>query len=450
MSASGSADMTGIAVFAGLPRGAVRRPCAESVCSPHLPLARRILVVSLFLAVTVFSRFGINLGTYPLSFSLFIAYGLVVAALMSGNLAICPGRLLVYCAGIAVGIVSLAVNTSLAPADRSSATSLLLLTVIYLPLLFVLWPTADQEQELRWTMRVFSNIVLFCGIAGIAQFFAQFVIHADWLFDFTPYIPTALQQGGIYNTVIPVGNLYKSNGFFFREPSGASFVMALALLVELSFFHRPVRMAIFALALVLTYSGTGVLALMIGLLFSVRPQTVGRLTVLAVIGGLAAWAASDVLNLSFTLNRIHEFSEERSSAYLRYVAPMRLVNDMLFDHPWSFWIGFGPGTISRLSQTEFEFHDPTWAKLLIEYGILGCASFLTLMTKCIRRPTLPLQVQAVLFFSWLVMGGHLLTPDSVYLVAVLGGMAGATLHASAGNAGDAPASRPRGSPPETS
>ncbi|MFO1204347.1 MAG: hypothetical protein U1E63_01075 [Burkholderiales bacterium] len=407
------------------PGGATRAEVGALRPAHQGALARQGLIIALFLAVTVFSRFGINLGSYPLSFSLFIAYGLVIIALASGNLAISPSRLLVYCSGVVIGIVSLVVNTSFAPADRSSATSLLLLMVIYLPLVFVLWPTANQEQELRWTMRVFSNIAFFCGIAGIAQFFAQFVIHADWLFDFTPYIPTALQQGGIYNTVIPVGSLYKSNGFFFREPSGASFVMALALLVEMSFFHRPLRMVTFALALVVTYSGTGLLALMIGFLFSVRPQTVGRLTLVAIVGGLCAWAASDVLNLSFTLNRIHEFTEERSSAYIRYVAPMRLVNDILFDHPWSFWIGFGPGTISRLSQTDYEFHDPTWAKLLVEYGILGFAAFLTLITACIRRRALPLQVQAVLFFSWLVMGGHLLTPDAVYLVVVLGGIVGA-------------------------
>jgi hypothetical protein len=429
--------MTGLAALAGSPQGVVTELYAEAVRAPQRSLARQALIISLFLAVTVFSRFGINLGTYPLSFSLFIAYGLVVVALISGNLAISPNRLLVYFVCVAVGIVSLVVNTSLSSADRSSATSLLLLTVIYLPLVFVFWPTADQEQELRWTMRLFSNIALFCGVAGIAQFFAQFVIHADWLFDFTPYIPQALQQGGIYNTVIPVGSLYKSNGFFFREPSGASFVMALALLVEASFFHRPFRMATFALALVLTYSGTGLLALMIGFLFSVRPQTVGRLALLAGIGGLAAWATSDVLNLSFTLNRIDEFSEERSSGYIRYVAPMRLVNDILFDYPWSFWVGFGPGVISRLSQSAFAFHDPTWAKLLVEYGVLGFTAFLALMAACIHRRTLPLQLQAVLFFSWLVMGGHLLTPDSVYLVAVLAGMVGSALHASAVSPGEA-------------
>ena len=63
----------------------------------------------------------------------------------------------------------------------------------------------DQERELRWTMRVFSNVALFCGVAGIAQFCAQFVIHGDWLFDFTPISRRRCSRCGVYNTVIPVG-----------------------------------------------------------------------------------------------------------------------------------------------------------------------------------------------------------------------------------------------------
>ncbi len=407
------------------PAGAVRSVDAEQArLLGQRPLARRALIVFLLLAVTVFSRFGINLGTYSLSFSLFAVYGLVAVALMSGNLAISPRRLLIYTAGVAVAIVSFVVNTSLSPADRTSVTSLLLLAVIYLPLPFVLWPQENREQELLWTMRAFSNVAFFCALAGIAQFCAQFVIHGAWLFDFTRYIPAALQQTGVYNTVIPVGHLYKSNGFFFREPSGASFIMALGLLVELAFFHRPTRMAALALALVLTYSGTGLLALLIGVVFSVRSHTVGRLSALLIVAGLCAWAAGDFLNLSFTLNRINEFGEERSSAYLRYVAPMRLVSATLFENPWSFWFGLGPGVISRLSQTEFGFHDPTWAKLLVEYGVLGFTAFTVLMVSCIRQRALPMQLRAVLFFSWLAMGGHLLTPDSVYLVVTLGGVVG--------------------------
>ena len=96
----------------------------------------------------------------------------------------------------------------------------------------------------------------------------------------------------------------------------------------------------------------------------------------------------------------------------------------MFAQPWAFWIGLGPGIISRLSQADYAFHDPTWAKLLVEYGVLGLSAFVIMMLVCVRQRVLPVPLQAVLFFSWLVMGGHLLTPDSVYLVFVLSGLTG--------------------------
>jgi hypothetical protein len=328
-----------------------------------------------------------------------------------------------------VAIASFVFNTSLSPADRSSWTSLLLLVAIYFPLVFVWCTEGSEESQVLWTMRMFSNIALICAFAGIAQFYAQFIIHGDWLFDFSSYIPEVIRGPSGANTVIPVGSLFKSNGFFLNEPSGASFVMALGLLAEMGLFHRPLRMAALAFALVLTYSGTGLLALLIGTVFSVRRGTIGRMSAALAVAGLCLWVSSEFLNLSFTLGRIGEFSSERSSAYIRYIAPMRLVGDMLFSQPWSFWLGLGPGTISRLSQDAYEFHDPTWAKLLIEYGVLGFTAFIGLILVCIKQRHLPLQFKAVLFASWLVMGGHLLSPTNVYVLFVLTGLLGPASHA---------------------
>ncbi len=63
------------------------------VVAPHSaaiapPMARQLLLTLVVLSVTVFSRFGINLGTYSLSFSLIAIYGLVAVTLAvrgSGN-----------------------------------------------------------------------------------------------------------------------------------------------------------------------------------------------------------------------------------------------------------------------------------------------------------------------------------------------------------------------------
>jgi hypothetical protein len=413
----------------------------EYMVAPHnlpspLPWRYKLSVTVVVLSATVFSRFAINLGSYQLNFSQITVCVLLAVSLLSRDLAIAPRRFLAYCACIFVAITSFVLNRDFSPIDRSAWTSLLFLVVVYFPLVFVLWTKESPDHHVQWTIRMFSNVALFCALAGIAQFYAQFVISSDWLFDFRPYIPDGLRGDG-GNTVIPIGyggTVYKSNGFFFREPSGASYVMALGLLFELAFFRRLFRMAVFAFALALTYSGTGLLALLIGIVFSFRWRTTGRMCAILAVAGLCAWAASDVLNLSFTLNRINEFSSEGSSGYARYVGPMHLVRDNLFSQPWSFWLGLGPGTISRMSQAAyaFQFHDPTWAKLLVEYGVLGFTAFLALMLVCIQQPSLPVQVKAVLFFNWLVMGGHLLTPDAVYLTFVLSGLLGSISPAPSG------------------
>jgi len=131
---------------------------------------------------------------------------------------------------------------------------------------------------------MFSHVALLCALAGIAQFYAQFVFQAPWLFDFSRDLPWHLRGPSGYNTVIPVGELYKSNGFFLREPSHFSFLMALALLAELQMARRPLRLVTFGLALLLTYSGTGLLALSLGLMFPLGRRTLVQLLVLGVLG----------------------------------------------------------------------------------------------------------------------------------------------------------------------
>lgn len=381
---------------------------------------RRLLLILVILSATVLSRFGINLGTYSLNFSLIAIYVLIGFELLSGNLIIDPRRLFAYYICVAVASTSFLVNKGFGHIDRASWTSFILLVTIYAPFVVVFHTNGSKEHGLLWVMRVFSNIALFCACAGIVQFYAQFFIHSDWLFDFSRYIPPFLQGPSGYNTVIPVGSLYKSNGFFFGEPSLFSFIMALALLGEFVLFKRSLRIALFALALLLSYSGTGLLALFIGLLFPLGRRTIVQLSLLLGIGGLVVWLLGDVLNLSFTLARVEEFGSEGSSAYIRYVAPIRLIHDSLDTDPWTALLGHGPGTIQRTTQA-YEFHDPTWAKLIFEYGLLGFVAFLVLVMTALSQRLMSLQVRAALFFCWLIMGGHLLTPENTALMLALVG-----------------------------
>ncbi|HEV8550228.1 MAG TPA: hypothetical protein VGQ57_14390, partial [Polyangiaceae bacterium] len=202
-----------------------------------------------------------------------------------------------------------------------------------------------------------------------------------------------------------------------------SFLMGLALIAEWHSFRRTARLACFGLALLLTYSGTGLLVLFIAMLFPLGRGTLVRLAVLGAAGAIVLFLLGDALNLWFTLGRLDEFGAERSSAYIRYIAPFRLIADTLGSTGWSAWLGHGPGAIAR-ETAAYEFHDPTWAKLLFEYGIFGAFACVGLFVVALRTPVVPERLRAVLFCSWLVMGGHLLTPEQNFLTLALVGLLG--------------------------
>lgn len=386
--------------------------------SPASVRAIRACIVFVLLATTVFARFGVNVGGESLPVSLAALYVLLAALALAKHTRVDGTTMPIYGCVLLIAYVSWFVNSSYAPVDRSSPSSLLFLIALYLPFTVVLQTSNAFESEWRWTARAFGNIALLCGIAGVAQFFAQFFFKAPWLFDFTPMLPDAIRNIGTYNTSIPVGDLYKSNGFFLREPSAFSFLMALAAIVEMNTEKRWKRIALFIFALLLTYSGTGVLALLIGLMFPLGRSTLVRLVALVVGGGLVIVLLGDTLNLSFTVNRLQEFGSEHSSAYIRYIAPMHVIAGSIDASPWSVLFGHGPGSIQRTSQS-FQAFDPTWAKLLFEYGLVGCAAMLALVVHALSQSRVPTQITAVLFFSWLIMGGHLLSPDNVSVLYVL-------------------------------
>jgi hypothetical protein len=390
----------------------------QTAFAPSLPSRRsrtlELAFLFLILAVTVLQRFGLNFGSYSLNAALVAMYLFLVVAASTGGLVISGSRLGLYGVCLVTALASTLFN------ERSSSlTSLGLLAVMYLPFVFVLTPGAGLSPERA--RDIFLDVAAFCAVAGVAQFYLQFVFRPDWLFDFTARVPAFLRGPSGYNTVIQAAGSLKSNGFFFREPSGCSFVMALALMTECLSHRRLVRVAFLGLALLLTYSGTGLLALIIGLVVPISARNFVRLLLVAAVGAALFYVLEGPLNLSFTVARLAEFGSETSSAYIRYIAPGRLIADVAADSPGLLWLGHGPGTIFR-QQLGYEFHDPTWAKLIFEYGVVGLVAFLALFLVSLRGPSAPTRVRAMLFGGWLIMGGHLLSPEQNFMTLALIGL----------------------------
>lgn len=377
--------------------------------------AIRYTLIALVISLVMTDRLGIAVDTLSLGPSLPLTYGLLVVLLLSGWLAIDLPALLVYIGICTVAVASYWFNANMQNGIPASMGSMFLLMVIYLPFVFSMSAHPDNRGHWLWTMRVLSNTLLVGAAAGILQFYAQFVIRAPWLFDISVLIPEGIRAQGIYNSTIPVGSFFKANGIFFREPSNFSYMMAFGLLIELAVFKRIKRMLCFGLALVLSYSGTGLLALAIGLALTLRAKMMVQVGIAAAIVLVANALTGDPLNLAFTFGRTGEFSAPGSSAYARYVAPMQVVDTFISATDWSLWVGNGPGLFLRTAAA-FEAHDPTWAKLLFEYGLLGFILVLGLVGYKLSAFPAPFQLRAVLFANWLVMGGYLLIPETVCFV----------------------------------
>ncbi|MDQ7250215.1 hypothetical protein [Dongia sedimenti] len=387
----------------------------------RIPALLRYTIVFGLGSTLMLTRFQLNFGGgLFLNVGTMAQYLFIMALLAYGFARIDPIRLLLLIACGCVSMVSLVANS-----DVASKNSVLLFAVAYLAWIFVARNSERTEHLSRWTLAVFGNLMMVCAVAGILQFFLQFVIKDYWLLDYTSYLPEVIRGGGAYNTVIPVNNFFKSNGFFFREPSTFSQFLALALLCEFATQKRwrPVRLATLGLALLLSYSGTGLLTLFIGLLFPLGRKTVFRLILLAIAAAVILSPLGDALNLSFTAGRIGEFSYAGSSGFARFVAPFMIVRNYLDATPWSLLIGFGPGTIFRIiasAGADFQIADPTWAKLFIEYGVLGFIAIAGLFLYSILKSRAPSELRAGIAFGWLVIwGGILLAPDITSILFML-------------------------------
>lgn len=390
------------------------------------PGAQRLLKAALvfaLLALTVLDRFGLKVvDEFAIPPGLMAMYGLAAAMVLAGAAQLNTRAALGYLAVASTAALSLMVNAALAPPPFVSTASFLLLLVLYAPLCVSLRSGAVAPELWRWTVGMFIAFALFAALAGIAQFFVQFVFRPAWLFDYTALIPEPLRASRGWNTVYSTGAWIKSNGFFFREPSIFSVVMAFALLCELSLARRKWVMAILAMALVLTYSGSGLLTLAVGMLF---PLGRGALVRILAFGVLAAGMVAffgDALNLSYTLNRIDEFGSERSSAYCRFIYPGAVTLQQFDSNLWTTVLGHGPGSMERMGATCSDGAQTAYAKLLFEYGLAGALAFGALLLGALNRSAAPVGIRAAVGATWLLLGGNLLASEVLLFIYIVSAM----------------------------
>ena len=383
----------------------------------------KVAFVFALLSLTLLDRFGLRLSaSYAVHPTLIATYGLVAAMLLTGSARIDRGVALLYVFVITVAAVSFVVNSSLPLRQYASIGSLMLVVVLYAPLMLSLRPEVGTADLWHRLMKAYIGFAVALAAIGIIQFYAQFVFSAPWLFDYRAFIPEAIRGSGLYNTTNYAGSrdIVKSNGFFLREASGFSFLVAFAMICEWSFARRKWVIGVLAFALVVSYSGSGLLAIGVAMLFPLGPRTLLRVVVAALAGAIIFLLFGDALNLGYTLGRIGEFQlhdANQSSAYCRFILPGKVAMDSIDSTSWTSYLGHGPGTMQKMHDT----CETTYAKLVFEYGLLGTVAFASLMVASLNRSMAPVRIRVAQFIGWLLLGG-LVAPEPLLLAFILSGM----------------------------
>ncbi len=167
---------------------------------------------------------------------------------------------------------------------------------------------------------------------------------------------------------------------------------------------------------------SGILALIAGF---VLPRSISRIPAfiaafVGVIGLLFVLSIADVPFLNTWFDRLDEFTTPNTSGYARFVAPFEMISHS-FQEFTSTWLGKGAGSYLReagLLKVRYEVNDPTWAKLIYEYGVLGCILVSSIFVIRLYSSALRIEACNYLLFVWLI-SGLLLKPEFVLLVWLL-------------------------------
>ncbi len=385
-------------------------PYASSRLIPGNGIDMGLLVCALFL-----DRFTLTFGHSLMSLAIVPAALILIQQFFSGRLVVIYNRLLWFLAAWLAITGSLLLNF-----QSTMLPSFLELTAVYF--LFTLSRPSTPEAY-KGTLRAFQFLAAVLSFLAVAQFAAQFVVDGREIVRFYGVFPKFLFTDR-ENTIIPVAagsHLIKSNGIFLEEPSALSQIAALGILIEVLEFHRLRYILLLALGLLLSYSGTGLMLLLVFLPVASIVYRSARLTALLLIIFAFALIASGSIDLSAFTSRVGEFENTRASGFQRFVSPFWLAKDH-FDTASTpaLLIGVGPGTMDAFATSVwYTGFAGTWIKLVYEYGFIGSTVFMFFLASCLRKSMCSGLLLAAILFSYVFLGGQLLGTGFLTIMLVL-------------------------------
>ena len=425
-----SKDSTTDTMASGTQTAAERSTGAETATLPARPRYKYEagIDVALLACALFLQRFSLSFGKSLMSLDVVPALFILIYQFAAGRLVIVYDRLLWF---LALGLA--ATSSLLLNFKSTMLPSYSEFIVIYFMLTLSRPATVDRYKS---TLQAFQVLVLIISFLAIAQFFAQFVLDGRELVQFFGIIPGYLLAsygiGGV-NTIIPItegSSLIKSNGIFLTEPSTLSQITALAILIEILEFRRSRYLFLLAFGFLLSYSGTGLMTLLLCLPFTGLVHRNAILYVLLGIVFVVGLSVAGIVDLSVFVSRMGEFEDTRGSGFARFVAPFWLAADYLdLASLRELALGNGPGTTAAFTD-RFWYSGGmtgTWIKLFYEYGLIGAFVFISFLATCCRRTLCPGLLLAAILFTYVFLGGNILSTPFLIVMMVLVTLSGSEL-----------------------
>jgi hypothetical protein len=338
------------------------------------------------IAASILSKFGFPpLGAQGIGASIFIVIAAVIAGTMSGALSIEPRRL-----ALLAGLLAILGAIQMLQPDSFSPLSFLLLVAVHIPYVFGMKADDDGGRIIKF----FLGVVTLVALCGIAQYGLQFFVNVRYLFPIENFVPnTFIVQHFNHQAAMEYASQeYRANGVFMLEPSFFSQILAVGIVAELCTSARLSRLAIFAIALIVSYSGTGIMVLAICLPLALVGQRRWGLILLGILALAAVIGLHEFMHAGRLISRVAEFSSNQSSGYSRFVGGFYLFDEFLWHDPWRTLFGFGAGSFTNYAaRAHYGAAEMALFKVVFEFGLVGAVAYFGFLFCCLfysRAPRL--------------------------------------------------------------
>lgn len=353
-----------------------RRSAVRARVRAYDPLAEWLLFTPI-VGVTFLSKFAFPVGATQISVGFPILVGTVALGLLSGRMQLSPANFALYLA-----TMGLLLAIQVFGGHDFSIPSLALLIMLHVGYAVGIKPGLTRPDI---QLKFFQQVAVIIAICGMIQFASQSVIGVENSYPIETRLPAwmVIDRFNYLNPLYFGSTRFKSNGLFMLEPASFCQLLAVATIIELLFYQRLWRFAVFFGGIVVSYSGTGLIVL--GPLLPVLLIAKRRYDLLALIvvaGGLA-YLASDMLDLDIFARRINEFGNPESSGFARFAGGYYFFAQYLWPDIMAALFGLGAGAaVDYGPRAIYASSELSWVKMIFEFGLVGGGMYFAFLAKC--------------------------------------------------------------------